>query len=56
MFGGFLKSVVKSADEVLFSGVKVRWLVYLLLTLILIASCFLLQGILLQAGHVKLSC
>lgn len=24
MFGGFLKSVVKSADEVLFSGVKVR--------------------------------
>jgi len=28
MFGGFLKSVVKSADEVLFSGVKVRYLVY----------------------------
>jgi hypothetical protein len=24
MFGGFFKSVVKSADEVLFSGVKVR--------------------------------
>lgn len=30
MFGGFLKSVVKSADEVLFSGVKVRLLLCLL--------------------------
>lgn len=40
MFGGFLKSVVKSADEVLFSGVKVRLL--LSLTLILVVSCFLL--------------
>lgn len=42
MFGGFLKSVVKSADEVLFSGVKVRLL--LSLPLILIVSCFCLMS------------